>query len=150
MELSTLGEFTISYKFKSNLKNRPQIKTSADAYEVFKHVFEKDKIGLQEQFVVLYLNNSNTVIGCCNIFKGALTSTVVDIRMILASALKIMATSIIISHNHPSGNMIASKKDIELTIKLNNALKQIDISLLDHVIVSPFNEYISLKDNGIF
>jgi DNA repair protein RadC len=108
------------------------------------------KIGLQEQVVVLYLNNSNTVIGSCNLSSGSLTSAIIDIRYILASALKLMATGVIISHNHPTGIMIASEKDKELTKKLDKALNLIDIKLLDHIIISPFDEYLSLKDGGIF
>lgn len=108
------------------------------------------KIGLQEQIVVLYLNNSNIVIGSCNLSIGTLTSTIVDIRLILASALKLMATGVIISHNHPSGKMIASEHDKQLTVKLNAALSQCDIKLIDHIIISPFDDYLSLKDQGIF
>ena len=85
-ELSNLGEFSVEYKYKSNLKNRPQINSSKDAYEVIKQIYDKGKIGLQEQIVVLYLNNSNTVIGSCNLCSGSLTSAIVDIRLIIASA----------------------------------------------------------------
>lgn len=150
MNLSNLGEFSVEYKYHSNLKDRPKIKTSRDAYEIAKNVFDMKKIGLQEQIVVLYLNNSNIVIGSCNLCTGALTGVVVDIRHILASALKLMATGVVISHNHPSGKMIASEQDKVLTKKLDKALEQIDMKLLDHIIISPFDEYISLKDEGIF
>jgi DNA repair protein RadC len=105
---------------------------------------------LQEQIVVLYLNNSNIVIGCCNLNIGALTGVVVDIRHILASALKLMATGILLFHNHPSGKMIASEQDKILTNKLEKALDLLDIKLLDHISISPFDEYLSLKDEGIF
>ena len=150
MNLSTLGEFTIGYKYLSNLKDRPQVKSAHDTYNVVKQVFDMKKIGLQEQVVLLYLNNSNTVIGSCNLSSGSLTSAIIDIRYILASALKLMATRVIISHNHPTGIMIASEKDKELTKKLDKALNLIEIRLLDHIIISPFDEYLSLKDEGIF
>jgi len=150
INLSNLGEFSVEYKYLSNLENRPHIKTSNDAYEVSKQVFDMKKIGLQEQIVVLYLNNSNIVIGSCNLCTGALTGVVVDIRHILASALKLMATAVIIFHNHPSGKMIASEQDKILTNKLQKALDLLDIKLLDHIIISPFDEYLSLKDEGIF
>jgi DNA repair protein RadC len=149
-ELSNLGEFSVEYKYKSNLKNRPQINSSKDAYEVLKQVFNNKKIGLQEQIVVLYMNNSNTIIGTCNLCSGSLTSAIVDIRLIVASALKLMATSLIISHNHPSGKLVASDQDKEITKKLYKALELIDMKLLDHIIISPFDEYFSLKDEGIF
>jgi DNA repair protein RadC len=150
MNLSNLGEFSVEYKYLSNLKNRPNVKNSRDAYEVIKQVFDMKKIGLQEQIVVLYLNYSNTVIGSCNLSSGALTSAIVDIRLILASALKLMATSVIISHNHPSGKMVASEQDKMLTKKLHKALELVDIKLLDHIIVSPFDDYLSLTDIGDF
>ena len=150
LNISNLGEFTVEYVYHSNLNDRPCIKTSQDAYEIVKHVFDMKKIGLQEQIVVLYLNNNNTVIGSCNLSSGTLTSAIVDFKLILASALKLMATGLIISHNHPSGKMIASEQDKQLTKKLNTALEQCDIKLLDHIIVSPFDEYLSLKDEGTF
>lgn len=150
LNISNLGEFNVEYIYHSNLNNRPNVKSSQDAYEIVKQVFDMKKIGLQEQIVVLYLNNNNTVIGSCNLSSGSLTSVVVDLRLILASALKLMAVSVVISHNHPSGKMIGSEQDKQLTKKLNTALEQCDIKLLDHIIVSPFDEYLSLKDEGIF
>lgn len=150
LNISNLGEFNVEYIYHSNLNNRPCIKSSQDAYEIVKLLYDMKKIGLQEQIVVLYLNNNNTVIGSCNLSSGTLTSAIVDLRLILASALKLMATSLIISHNHPSGKMIASEQDKQLTKKLNTALEQCDIKLLDHIIISPFDEYLSLKDEGIF
>jgi DNA repair protein RadC len=150
LNISNLGEFNVEYVYHSNLNNRPSIKTSQDAYEIVKQVFDMKKIGLQEQIVVLYLNNNNTVIGSCNLSSGSLTSAIVDLRLILASALKLMATGVLVPHNHPSGKMIASEQDKQLTKKLKTALEQCDIKLLDHIIVSPFDGYLSLKDEGIF
>lgn len=150
MNLSNLGEFSVEYKYHSNLKDRPKVTSSRNAYQIAKNVFDMKKIGLQEQIVVLYLNNSNVVIGCCNLHTGALTSVTVDIRHIIASALKLMATGILLFHNHPSGKMIASEQDKILTYKLDKALELVEIKLLDHIIISPFDEYLSLKDEGIF
>jgi len=147
--ISNLGEVTVGYKYNSSIKERPVIKSSKDAYNTVLLAFDDAKIGLQEQFIILYLNNSNKVIGYCNAFSGTLTMTVVDIRIILASALKLMATGIIISHNHPSGLLKASENDVLLTKKLIKALELIDINLLDHIIISPFKEYFSFKDEGI-
>ena len=150
LNLSNLGEFNVEYVYHSNLNDRPNIKSSEDAYKIVKLVYDMKKIGLQEQIVVLYLNSANTVIGSCNLSTGSLTSAIADLRLILASALKLMATGVILSHNHPSGKMIASEPDKQLTKRLYTALEQCDIKLLDHIIISPFDEYISLKDEGIF
>ena len=148
--LSNLGEFDIEYKYTSDLKNRPVVKSSKDAYAIVMQLYDMKKIGLQEQIVVLYLSNSNTVLGCCNLSKGAINGVLFDIRHVLASALKLMASGVILSHNHPSGKMKASEQDKQVTNRLKIALEHCDIKLLDHIIVSPFDEFISFQDEGIF
>lgn len=146
--LKDLGEVTVSYTYKSSFKNRPKLNNTQKAYEVLKCIFDKDKIGLQEQFVAVFLNNSNIVIGCCNLFSGTINSTLVDIKLLTITALKLMANGVIISHNHPSGNLNPSSQDITLSKNVKNALEKFDILLLDHIIITPFDEYISLKENG--
>lgn len=150
MQISDIGEFTIGFRYKSTLENRPKITSSRDAFQIVNLLYDKDKLGIQEQFVAVFLNNSNLVIGSSKLFIGTLTSTVVDIRIICATALKLLATSVIVSHNHPSGKLLASDSDVKLTKRLNKSLEQVDIRLLDHLIVTPFGEYISLKDDGVF
>lgn len=83
------------------------------------------------------------------ISQGGMTGTVADIRLILATALKIASTGIIISHNHPSGNKLPSKSDIQITHKLYKAAKLMDIQLLDHLILKPEEgSYYSFADEG--
>lgn len=149
MNISNLGELSVGYKYTSSLENRPKITNNREAFEVLSVVIDKDRIGLQEQFVVVLLNNANLVIGTLNVFSGGLCSTVVDIRIIVAAALNIMATRIIIAHNHPSGNLQPSKEDISLTKKLQAALKFMDINLLDHFIISPEYKYWSFSEEGL-
>ncbi|WP_313803581.1 RadC family protein [Flavobacterium sp.] len=103
---------------------------------------------LHEEFWVLYLNNSNKVVYKTQISKGGITGTVVDTRIIYKIALEYNATSVILSHNHPSGSLIASEADIQITKKLKEAGKHLDISVLDHVIVTETN-YFSFADEGI-
>lgn len=102
-----------------------------------------------EEFWVLYLNNSNKVIHKAQISKGGITGTVVDTRMIFKTAFEHYATSIIITHNHPSGKLQASESDLKLTKKLKLAGETLDVLVLDHVIVTEFG-YLSFKDAGIF
>jgi len=102
-----------------------------------------------EEFWVLFLNNSNKVIYKTQISKGGITGTVVDVRIVFKLALEHNATSIILSHNHPSGKLQASEADIQITKKLKEAGKNLDIQVLDHVIITE-KSYYSFVDEGIF
>lgn len=102
-----------------------------------------------EEFWVLYLNNSNKVIYKSQLSKGGITGTVVDVRLIFKTALEHNATSVILSHNHPSGKLLASDADKEITKKLKLAGEQLDIKVLDHVIITETG-YLSFQDEGIF
>lgn len=102
-----------------------------------------------EEFWVLYLNNSNKVIYKSQLSKGGITGTVVDVRLIFKTALEHNATSVILSHNHPSGKLQASDADKEITKKLKLAGEQLDIKVLDHIIITE-NGYLSFQDEGIF
>ena len=101
-----------------------------------------------EEFWVLYLNNSNKVIYKTQISKGGITGTVVDTRIIYKTALEHNATSVILIHNHPSGPLVASDADKQITRKLKEAGKHLDILVLDHVIVTE-KSYFSFADEGI-
>lgn len=102
-----------------------------------------------EEFWVLYLNNSNKVIYKSQLSKGGITGTVVDVRLIFKTALEQNATSIILTHNHPSGKLLASDADKEITKKLKLAGEQLDVKVLDHIIITE-SGYYSFQDEGIF
>jgi DNA repair protein RadC len=102
-----------------------------------------------EEFWVLYLNNSNKVIYKAQLSKGGITGTIVDNRLIFKMALEYNATSLILTHNHPSGKLLASDADKEVTRKLKLAGQQLDILVLDHIIITE-NGYYSFNDEGIF
>lgn len=148
MNTSNLGELTVGYRYKTPFKNRPKISKSDEAYKVVKHLYDKEKIGLHEQFVVLYLNHANVVIGTINLFTGTLSGIMIDNKIIVGTAINLMASGVVISHNHPSGNLSPSQSDISLTKTLADALKLMGIKLLDHLIISPENKYLSLVDEG--
>jgi DNA repair protein RadC len=140
------NEITVKYKPIKRLKQI--ISTSNDAYNILMQFFSEDTIQLHEQFVVLYLNKANKVIGGYKVSFGGISSTTVDVRIVLSVALKTLATGIILAHNHPSGNTKPSIADQELTKRMKASCDLMDISLLDHLIIT--NEaYLSFADEGL-
>jgi DNA repair protein RadC len=103
---------------------------------------------IHEEFWVLYLNNSNKVIYKSQLSKGGITGTVVDIRIVFKTAFEQNAVNIILCHNHPSGILQASDADKQITGKLKEAGKMLDINVLDHLIITS-SGYISFADDGI-
>ena len=101
-----------------------------------------------EEFWVLLLNNSNKVIYKLQLSKGGLTQTVVDIRMLFKTALEHLATALILVHNHPSGQLVASGADKDITQKIKLAGNSLDIKLLDHLIITQTG-YLSFADDDI-
>ena len=143
-----VAEIEVSYR--PSISNKPIIKTSLDSYTELINFYSSETISLQEKFIAMYVNRCNRVIGVYELSKGGITWTVVDIRLLLSVALKTVATSIILSHNHPSGNLKPSKQDIDLTQKIKAAAELMDIKVMDHIILGT-NEfsYYSFADEGI-
>ncbi|MFN5422329.1 MAG: RadC family protein [bacterium] len=141
-----LAEIKVSYHPKKS--SSVQIGSSHSAQEVLRSLFDPDIIQLREEFLVLYLNRSNYVLGWSKISSGGLTGTVADPRLILGIALKSAAVSIILCHNHPSGNTKPSNADREITDKLKEAGRYMDINILDHIILTDTN-YLSFADEGL-
>jgi DNA repair protein RadC len=102
-----------------------------------------------EEFWVLYLNNSNKILFKAQLSKGGITGTIVDARIVFKIALEQNATSIILSHNHPSGKLQPSEADIQITQKIKNAGQQLEIPVLDHIIITEHGYY-SFVDEGVF
>lgn len=149
VNMNNLGEVEVSYKYQSTLENRLVVKTPEDALYTLRCLFHTERMGIQEQFIVIFLNRANMVIGSCNLFTGSNSACVVDVKLILAVGLKLMANSVIISHNHPSGNLKPSSEDISLTKKIQSALDAVEMSLLDHLIVSPDFKYLAFSEEGL-
>ncbi|MCC7303067.1 MAG: strawberry notch family protein [Bacteroidia bacterium] len=129
-------------------KHYGTVGNSKDAAEFIRKIYRRGEIQLQEQFVVLYLNRANNIIGYYRHAVGGITGTVADIRIILAAALKSASTSLIVAHNHPSGNLRPSEADVELTKKIKASAATMDIQLLDHIIITVDN-YFSFGDEGM-
>lgn len=143
-----VAEITLTYRSKVKAKDRPQIRGSADAFEVLSTLWS-DLIEFQEEFNILLLNRANKVLGIYNVSKGSSCGTVVDAKLVFAAALKGNATSIILAHNHPSGNRQPSQQDIDLTKKLVRAGEVLDIKVLDHLILTPEDGYFSFADESM-
>lgn len=125
---------------------KPQVRSSRDAFELLAPFYFGKTT---EEFYVIYLLQNGKVISIENISNGGITGTIVDNRIIFKRALELKSvTRIIISHNHPSGNIMPSKADKKLTEKMLNAGKVLDIEIADHIIVGS-NTYFSFKDAGI-
>ena len=121
------------------------IKESRDIAKYLQALFKDYK---HEVFAVLFLNRASKVNHFEIISEGGITGTIADPRIILKKALETDATSIILSHNHPSGSLKPSKADEALTIKIKEAAKLLDINVIDHIIVSD-EGYFSFADEGI-
>ena len=146
MTIPQVAEISVSYK--PNNQTKPVIKCAKDAYDVFKGFFSGDTISLQESFAVMYMNRANKVIGIYLVSKGGITGTVADTRLILGVALKTAATGMMLCHNHPSGNVRPSQQDQELTYKIKEAGRYMDIAVLDHLIITD-ERYLSFADEGM-
>ena len=140
-EWSRVAEVELIYKTKVKPSQRPKIISSKDIDSVLRQIWDADKIEMVEEFKVLLLNRANKVLGVFEASSGGITGTLADPRLILAAAVKSTAVSIILSHNHPSGNLTPSKADEELTQKIKYAAMFFDIRVLDHVIITSESYY---------
>ncbi len=143
-----VSEIELIYKSKINPSERPQIRTSRDAYELFLLFWDENKIEFVEQFKVMFLNRANRVLGIYELSTGGISGTVADPKLIFAAALKACASNIILCHNHPSGNLQASQADEILTNKLKEAGKFLELPVVDHLIISR-EGYLSFSDEGM-
>lgn len=124
---------------------RPKITSSSEAAAIFLPLLADIP---HEEFWVAFLNRSNILIERFQISQGGITGTVTDVRLIMRKALELRAISIIICHNHPSGNMEPSQQDKEITYKIKEAAKFFDIQILDHLVIAGKN-YFSFADEGL-
>jgi DNA repair protein RadC len=120
-----------------------------DSIRVLKQIYDKGSINAYEEVKILFLDNSNKVIGIYNHSKGGITGTVIDVEMICALALKCLAKGVIMSHNHPSGSLRFSDADIKVSKELKNALNLFRIALLDSIVITE-NGFTSMTNEGIF
>jgi DNA repair protein RadC len=123
-----------------------KVNSSADVTNFIRERILKG-IEVQEHFIAIYLNQANRIIGYYHHSTGTINATMVDIEIVAAVALKTLAKAVIISHNHPSGNLQPSEADRILTKRIKDALKLFDIHLMDHIIVTR-DGYLSFSEQG--
>lgn len=144
--LTNIPELTL--KYKSGDIKKVQIQSSKDAADYMRLMFDEDTIEACESVVVVYLNRKNNSIGWFKVSQGGISGTVIDVRLVLATALKCLASGMIMCHNHPSGNAEPSDADIRITQKLKDSAALMDIQLLDHLILTPEGDHYSFGDEG--
>lgn len=125
------------------------IRQSMDAVLPAKETIPDGQISHREFFGMLMLNRANTVIKKCIVSMGGMNTTVVDPKIVFQFALLSNATAIVLFHNHPSGEVKPSQQDIQLTKRIGEACAIMEISLLDHIIVTDSDRYFSFADDGL-
>jgi len=143
---STVAEIEIIYRNTVRPADMRKVTSSHDAFDILTDVWTEQMEHIEE-FVILLLNKANKVLGFVKISQGGISGTVVDPKCIFQAALKGNASSVILGHNHPSGNTQPSEADIKLTHKIKEAGNFLDIAVLDHLILTPYSYY-SFADEG--
>lgn len=141
------GTPEISLRKKNGDMKTAQIRSSKDMYDYFKELFDGDVLEVYESCFAIYLNQSKKTVGWIRISQGGITGTVIDLRLVFKGAIECLATSLILAHNHPSGNLTPSDADIKLTERIKAAGDIMEIKLIDHIILSP-DGYYSFADEG--
>jgi DNA repair protein RadC len=131
----------IQVRYEPTKNPRITIRDGHTASRVFREIWDKDLITVQEQVAVLFLNQANRPLGYRFLNTGTIKSSQVDVRLLMTIALNCMATQIVIAHNHPSGSLRPSNKDLLITHQVSEACKFFDIHLLDHIILTKDKHY---------
>lgn len=147
-ELFQIAEIEITYKRAQSLENLPTINSSKAAADIFMQSWNMNQIEYREEFKILLLNRPLKPLGIVNISSGGLDATCVDIRLILAAALKANAAVMIAAHNHPSGATKPSRNDEVITKRIVQAGALLNIPLEDHLIITR-HAFFSFSDNGL-
>ena len=149
METSpSLAEVKLSYKSKVPAETLPEVTSPEQAAGVLYQLWDDDYIEFKEQFVVLLLNNAKRCIGWSRISTGGTTATIVDPGTVFQVALLGNAVSVIVAHNHPSGNLQPSGSDRKLTERIKKSGELLGITLEDHIIITA-DGYMSFRSKGI-
>jgi DNA repair protein RadC len=143
-----MPEIELSYVRKRSIAESIKLNTSKMIYNTFLATWDRNLINLQEQFKILYLDAGNHPLGIYTHSTGGMMHTIVDLKMIIAVALKCCAQHMVIAHNHPSGNTEPSRADLLHTGRIKEGCAYLDIQLLDALVISE-EQYFSFADNGL-
>jgi DNA repair protein RadC len=142
-----VSEYKITTKkYKSKLEIET-ITDSKKSYRFIKKFWHKD-INIYESFFILLMNQANETMAYAKISQGGVAGTIVDVKIVAKYAVDCLASSVILAHNHPSGNPKPSRADISITKKIKEGLKLLDIQVLDHLILFE-DGYTSLADENL-
>lgn len=139
----------IEFSLKAEKQEFPvvKIRSSKDSAD-FARQFYYDDISIYESSFILLMNHANTAIGYAKISQGGVCSTIVDVRLIAKYAVESLASSVILVHNHPSGQLKFSIADTQLAQQVRNGLEILGIKLLDSIVICE-NGYVSMVDEGL-
>ena len=140
-------EVKLTYKSKIKASEREQVQTSKKAYKLLLSVFDTETIQYRESLKMLLLNRAKKVLGICSISEGGINETSADLHLIMQAAILGNAFGIILAHNHPSGHLKPSLADDQLTQRVKEVTKLLDIHLHDHLIITD-ESYYSYADEG--
>ena len=143
-----IAEIKLSYHPKVKASQRKKISGSQQAYDMLLQKWDQGNINFVEQFKAILLNRAHKVLGIYLVSTGGVSGTAVDPKLVFAAALKANASAIILAHNHPSGNLYPSEADKQLTRKMSEAGKYLELPVLDHIIVT-HEGYYSFADEGM-
>ena len=146
--LNMVSEVELVYKNKVKPSERPLVKSGKECYQLLLQTWDENKIEFVEQFKVVLMNRAQRVLGIYELSTGGVTGTVADPKLVFTAALKANACNIILTHNHPSGNLKPSRADEELTKKIATGGMYLDIKVIDHIIVTS-EGYYSFADEGL-
>ena len=154
-QLFAVNDFAAEYELKlykeHNAKplKTEKIKSYIDSVNFFHKIWARNSIGISETLMAIYLNRANDVIGWICLSSGGISGTLCDTKMAILPAVKLLASGMIIAHNHPSGNNKPSEHDNSMTKKLKHACELLDITLLDSIIITEDKDkYYSYASEG--
>lgn len=137
----------ISLKYKRTRPDKDiQVITADDAYDVLKSVWDENRIDLLEEFKIILLDVKSCVLGVSSISTGGISTCIIDPKIVFATALKANSSSIILAHNHPSGDLNPSEADIKITKQLVEAGKMLTMPVFDHIILTSAG-FFSMAEN---
>ena len=139
------AEVKLTYVTKERTSHRIPIKSAEDAACLFFMVWDLTTIEHIEEVKMILLNRANQVLGVVHLSKGGVTGSVIDSRVVLQYALKANASAVILAHNHPSGNLGASEADKRITQNVREALKLLEIQLLDRLILNKDEHFSTIE-----
>ena len=147
--LCQVAEVKLSYSSRIKASDRYQISSSRQAEELLRNSWDHSTIEHVETIKLILINRSNRVLGMATLSTGGTAGCLVDAKTVFQYALKANASSIILCHNHPSGNPRPSQADLDISRKIRDGGKLLDITLLDHLILTPWDGYYSMADEGV-